>query len=337
MNVLIIGGTGLISTPMTRILLEHGHSVTHFNRGSKRADFPEVKTIVGDRTDYATFKETLRNDHFDCVIDMVCYTPADARSVIETFPGAVNQYIFCSTVDVYSKPAPAYPITEDAPRQPSPEFPYAYNKAQCEEIFLDSHRQNGFPVTIIRPAYTYHEGAGILHTFGWSTGYLARMRQGKPIITHGDGHSFWVACHAEDVARAFVNAVGNVRTLGRAYHVTGDEWLTWRQYHAAVAEALGCELQLTPIPIEVLYHLVPEQSFWARVNFQYNNLFDNSAAKRDLDFRYTVSWREGARRMIDWLEAQAAIDEDEPYYDTVVETWQRCLSALPGPVQRTAV
>lgn len=328
MNVLIIGGTGLISTPMTRMLLEQHHTVKHFNRGHKQGKFSDVHTIVGDRTDYATFKSLLENQEFDCVIDMVGYKPDDAKSAIETFQGKIGQYIFCSTVDVYTKPASRYPITEDAARQPSQEFMYAYDKALCEEVFASAYAQNNFPVTVIRPAYTYREGVGILHTFGWSTDYLERIRTGKPIITHGDGNSFWVACHADDVARAFVNAVGKTQTVGKSYHVAGEEWMTWNQYHETVAKALECELpKIIHVPTDVLYKLAPEQSFWAKVNFQFNNIFDNAKAKQDLDFRYTVTWLEGAKRMISWLDANNRIqDSGESYYDDILRKWSMWLN-----------
>jgi nucleoside-diphosphate-sugar epimerase len=325
MNVLIIGGTGLISTPITRILLEQGHCVTHFNRGNKQDEFPDVQVIIGDRTEYAAFKTLLHNKKFDCVIDMVCYKPEDAKNTIETFQGNVGQYIFCSTVDVYTKPASRYPITEDAPRKPSQEFSYAYDKAQCEEMFSLCHEQSDFPVTVIRPAYTYCEGVGILHTFGWSTDYLKRIRAGKPIITHGDGNSFWVACHADDVARAFVHALGKTQTIGKAYHVAGEEWFTWNQYHEIVAKALECQLpELVHIPTDVLYKLAPEQSFWAKVNFQFNNIFDNAKAKRDLDFRYTVNWLQGAKRMIAWLDANNKIEgSSTDHYENVLQAWRK--------------
>jgi nucleoside-diphosphate-sugar epimerase len=329
MNVLIIGGTGLISTPITKMLLEQHHNVTHFNRGNKQENFPDVQMIVGDRTEYAAFKSLLEHKHFDCVIDMVCYKPEEARSAVATFRENVQHYIFCSTVDVYTKPAPRYPITEDAPKQPNKEFAYAFGKAACERIFLEAHAQHNFPVTIIRPAYTYREGYGILHTFGWSTDYLERIRSGKPIITHGDGNSFWVACHADDVARTFVNAVGKTQTIGKSYHVAGEEWLTWRVYHETVAKALNRELpELIYIPTDVLYKLAPEGSFWAKVNFQFNNLFDNSLAKQDLDFSYTVTWPQGAKRMVDWLEAKGRIEGSSPdYYESIIQTWRNLVLA----------
>ena len=71
------------------------------------------------------------------------------------------------------------------------------------------------------------------------TTYLDRIRKGKPIVSHGDGSSFWTACYRDDVARAFVNAAGQAHTFGKTYHTAGEEWLTWDQYHHAVAHALN--------------------------------------------------------------------------------------------------
>ena len=76
---------------------------------------------------------------FDCVIDMVCYLPEEAESALRTFTGRTGQYIFCSTVDVYTKPAASYPITEDAEKSPSTKFMYGYNKARCEELLFAAH------------------------------------------------------------------------------------------------------------------------------------------------------------------------------------------------------
>jgi nucleoside-diphosphate-sugar epimerase len=109
MNVLIIGGTGLISSPMTRQFLERGDHVTHYNRG--KFDLypapPGVEQLQGDRTDYPTFERQMAEaGYFDVVIDMVGYQPADGESVVRAFRGCTGHFISCSTVDVYQKPQP---------------------------------------------------------------------------------------------------------------------------------------------------------------------------------------------------------------------------------------
>jgi UDP-glucose 4-epimerase len=100
------------------MLLEQNHQVIHYNRGNAKDLFPEVQTLIGDRTDRVAFRNLLHKQSFDCVIDMVCYKPEEVSSAVDIFQGQVGQYIFCSTVDVYTKPSAQYPITEDAPRQP---------------------------------------------------------------------------------------------------------------------------------------------------------------------------------------------------------------------------
>lgn len=115
MRILIIGGTGLISTPITRFLLERGDEVTHYNRAQfDLYPLPEgVRSIQGDRTDYTTFERQMAEaGEWDCVIDMVGYAPQDGESAVRAFHGRTGHFIFCSTVDVYRKPATRYPVTE---------------------------------------------------------------------------------------------------------------------------------------------------------------------------------------------------------------------------------
>jgi nucleoside-diphosphate-sugar epimerase len=267
-----------------------------------------------------------KEEPFDCVIDMVCFLPEEAKSSIRAFRGRVRQYIFCSTMDVYTKPAKRYPIKEDEERQPSSSFPYAVNKAACENVLLEAHGRGDFPLTIIRPAYTYGEGRGLVHTLGWGTYYLDRVRKGKPIIVHGDGTSFWVACHRDDVARAFVGAVGDAKAFGKAYHVTGEEWMTWNSYHQGVAEAMEVSPPpLVHIPTDLLGKIAPKQASWCVENFHFNNIFDNTEAKNDLGFRYTIPWMEGVRRVVAWLDEHGGIEnsDDYPFYDRIIAAWER--------------
>jgi nucleoside-diphosphate-sugar epimerase len=326
MKYLIIGGTGLISTSITRILLEQGEEVTLYNRGRSPQRFPGgARTLHGDRSQFSEFEAQVREaGEFDCVIDMICYRPEQAESDLRAFDGRCGRFIFCSTVDVYAKPAARLPYTESAPRSGLTD--YARNKLLCEEIFSAAHQRGDLPVVIIRPAHTYGEGGPIIHTFGWSTTYLDRIRKGKPVIVAGNGNSLWVSCHIDDVARTFVAAAGSPIAPGRAYHTTGEEWQTWNAYHEKVAEAMGAPApRLIHIPADLLYKIAPEKADITMWNFQFSNIFDNSAARTDLGFRYTIPWLEGARRTIAWLEENGKIkDSDEdPFDDMVIAAWER--------------
>ena len=161
--------------------------------------------------------------------------------------------------------------------------------------------------------------------------YLQRIREGRPIIVHGDGTSLWGSCHRDDVGAAFANAAGNRHTFGKSYHVTGEEWLTWNQYHQQVAAAMHApEPQLVHIPTDTLYQVLPADAAWIRENFQHNNIFDNSAAAQDLGFRYTVNWQTGVERVVAWLDARGQISAaDEPaFYQRLLNEWPLSVEVL---------
>lgn len=332
MKTLIIGGTGLISTAITRELLERGEDVTLYNRGKSEVNFPEgAKFLTGDRRDFSVFEAQMQAaGTFDCVMDMIGYAPDEARSAIRAFQGRVGQYIFCSTVDVYAKPASHYPIREDEAQHPPP-WDYAQNKAVIEALLQEATQAGGFPLTIIRPAHTYGEGRGLVHSFGGSLTYFDRLRKGKPIVVHGDGSSLWGSCHRDDVARTFVQAMGNPRAIGKSYHVTGEEWMPWNAYHARVAEAINAPApSLVHIPTDLLDRAVPQRAHICAINFQYNNIFDNTAAREDLDFRYTIPFVEGVRRIVAWLDDRDRIpnSDDDPFDDRVIAAWRRLETAM---------
>lgn len=329
MRVLIIGGSGLISTGITAQLQARGYQVTWYNRGRREVQLAEPPpTLYGDRTNLAQFEAQMAEaGPWDCVIDMICYRPEEAESAVRAFAGRTKHYLFCSTVDVYTKPASRYPVVETCAQEPSPSFPYAYQKAACERVLWAAHQRGDLALTVIRPAHTYGEGGTVLHTFGFETYILDRIRRGMPIVVHGDGRSLWSSCHRDDVAAAFAGAVLQPQvSMGHAYHVAADEWLTWDRYYGAWAEALGVAYPpLAHIPTELLGGALPERASWCVENLAHNNIFDTSAARRDLGFCYTIPVAQGFRRLANWLSAHDAIEPAEayPFYDRLLAAWER--------------
>lgn len=332
MKILIIGGTGLISTAITRQLLERGDEVTHFNRGRSPVRFSgSVRTITGDRTDYPRFEQQMQAiGAVDAVIDMIGYEAEDAASALRAFRGRTTHYIFCSTIDVYAKPASRYPVREDEPRLPITS--YGMKKVLCEDLVLAAHRSGDLATSVLRPTYTYGEGVGgIIHSLGFRTTFLDRIRRGLPVIVHGNGTGLWNPCHIDDAARGFVGAAGNERAFGKAYNVTGEEAITWNQFTAKIAEAMevACP-ELVHIPTDVLAQLTPERAQLSVENIQYPNVHDTSAARADLGFRYTISVVEGMRRTIRWLDEHGRIEDSaaDLEYDRVIELWRGCVAAI---------
>ncbi|SFR93472.1 Nucleoside-diphosphate-sugar epimerase [Halomicrobium zhouii] len=324
MHVLIIGGTGLISTGITRQLVDSEHEVTCFTRGESDARVPETVDFVhGDRDERADLTAARDEVDPDCVLDMVCFSPDQAEQAVDVFADEVEQFVFCSTVDVYHRPLDTNPVQEDAPREP-PVSDYGADKAECEDIFMAAHNRGDFETTIIRPWCTYGEGGTVLHTLGQGSYFLDRIRQGKPVVIHGDGQTLWGPCHRDDVARAFVNAVGNETAYGEAYHVTSEENITWGQFYETVADVMDApDPEFVHIPTEILAEAVPDRTGMLLAHFQFSTVFDNSKARRDLDFEYTITFEEGVRRTIEWLEERDEIDDwDSENDDEIIAAWR---------------
>lgn len=336
MKILIIGGTGLISTSLTRQLLERGDDVTLYNRGQTEVRVPLGASVIhGDRKHYAEFEAQLQaGDHYDCVIDMICFLPEEAESLVRAVRGKTDHLVVCSTVDVFARPAARYPIPDDHPLGGVSQ--YGKDKAECERILMAAHARREVPVTILRPAQTYGEGRDFIHVFGRGGGAWKRLRQGKPVIVHGDGSSLWVACHIDDVARAFVGAAKNPAAYGNAYNVTGEEVMTWDQYTERAAEGLGAPPpQIVHIPTDVLARVVPKKAKIIVENFRFHNIFDTTNARRDLGFRYTVPFVEGVRRTAAWLDERGLIDasDGDPWQDQVIDAWRRLGDDLAGELE----
>ncbi|MES1227572.1 MAG: NAD-dependent epimerase/dehydratase family protein [Armatimonadota bacterium] len=330
MKVMLIGGTGLISTAITQRLLKEGADVVHVNRGLTPPRYKgKVTEIVCDRYT-PEFTRTLReHGPYDVVIDMCCYHKDQLWSAIEGVQGITKQFIFCSTVDVYRKPAAVFPITEDEALLGHTN--YAQNKIACEELVMTSARDGAFEATIIRPSCTYGEGGKVIHTFGWETWFLSRLEAGMPIVLCGDGTSMWSWCHVDDEAKAFAGACLNPAAYGQRYHAASDELLTWNTSVAIIADAMGAPPpMIVHIPVKLLHQLVPEHSQISFDNFAWPNFYDNARAKKDLGFATTVPFSEGAKRTIDWIKANGGFQpaSADPVTDKVVAAWDKAKAAF---------
>ena len=324
MRVLIIGGTGLISSATVPLLVDRGDEVTLVNRHGT-SPIPGARAIIGDRGDAGFEAQLAALPTFDVIVDMVGYEPADGEQLAR-LGSRCGQVVFCSTVDVYPKPAAGfYPVRPDDPLGADPAFQYAWKKVRIEEHLWCAHREGRLALTVLRPGHTYGEGRGLVHPFGGGIDCLRRIRAGLPLIVHGDGSSLWSACHRDDVARAFAGAIGNPAALGRAYNVTGDQCMTWNQYWLLAAQALGCPCpELVHIPTQLLYRLDPERAAWILWNFMHDNVFDNGSAKRDLGFAQTIGWVQGVGRVAQWLRDHGVTEDPAQfaYYDQAIARWR---------------
>lgn len=323
MKVLILGGTGLISTTIVNQLVERGDEVTVYNRGVTPRRIPQtVKEIKGNRWDYPAFEAQMRDVSFDAVIDMVAFVPENAESVLRAFTGKVKHIVVCSTVCVYGGPMTRLPATDDEPRRPVTN--YGRNKSKIEDILLSANGKKGLHTTVIRPSYTTGEGAeypGLL----FDNSLPNRLKQGLPVIVMDDGKTAWAVAHVSDVGRPFVNSLLNPKAYGQAYHATSDEHTTWDGVYEAMAKAVGGKFNPVHIPTDWLYSTAPRRSLGVKFIYQYPSIFDNSKAKQDLGFKTTVPMVETWRRQFEWMEQTGKTRkvEEDHFEDLMIEAYQK--------------
>ncbi len=336
MHVLFVGGTGLISTSIARQLLEVGHQVTLFNRGKSENRLPPGASVIeGDRKNYAAFEATFADKTYDVVVDMVAFHPDDSASAVRAFAGRCGQFLHCSTVCVYSGPVQQIPTTETEPYHSI--GTYGQNKIACEQLLLQAFTDQQFPVTILRPSHSYGEGGSIIRSFGPADTFVDRLRKNKPLIVQGDGNSLWASCHVDDVARGFIGTMDNPKCLGEAYNITSDEWFTWNQYHAQVAEVCGGTFDPVHISTDTLREAAPHWSGSTYEILEWPSVFDNSKIKRDTNYTgQTINFREGVRRTLAWLEGkgQIADSDKDDYEDRLIAAWREKTGELPKQAGR---
>ncbi|MBM3290005.1 MAG: NAD-dependent epimerase/dehydratase family protein, partial [Candidatus Hydrogenedentes bacterium] len=246
MRVLVLGGTGLISTAIVEWLVAKGHTPVLFNRGRSPRRFEyDIETITGDRADFAGFARAMRTVRADAVIDMITFDAKTAAHNVRVFRDRVKHFVFCSTVCVYGGPLTRVPADETEPHRPVSE--YGANKSKAEAAYMKAYRESGFPVTIMRPSHCYGPGQPLLDIWGYNASLVTRIRKGLPIIVPGDGQGLWQPGYIGDMAKGFVGALGRKVTLGKAYNIVGPEIMTWRAFHERMARAIGCEANIAPM------------------------------------------------------------------------------------------
>ncbi|MCL2816618.1 MAG: NAD-dependent epimerase/dehydratase family protein, partial [Oscillospiraceae bacterium] len=248
-----------------------------------------------------------------------------AQDDIEIFRGKTTQFIFCSTVNVFSAPAKRYPLTNESDRFPIREFDYAYEKAEMERMFEQAASDGAFNLTIIRPSATYNETWLPISMIGGGEILITRILEGKLVLAPGDGNSIWSSTYRDDCARAFLGAVMNPKAYGKAYNLVGDELFTWEEYYNIVAEAWDApKPTFVHAASDLISGCLPELSGWVESNFRHHVIFDSSDAKRDLGYVYRTTWLDGAKKQRQWQDDNGGfVKAYLPIYDTFIDEYNK--------------
>lgn len=319
MKILFIGGTGTISMAITRLLADRGEELYLLNRGSRTGELPKgVKVINVDVNDEENLKAALGDMTFDSVCDFIGFVPQQLERDVCVFKGRTKQFMYISSASAYHKPVRSYIINEGTSLA-NPYWEYSRNKIACEELLMKEYRENGFPVTIIRPSHTYDERSVPLGVHGKNGSWqvIKRMLDGKPVIIHGDGSSLWTMTHNSDFAKGFCGLIGNPHAIGEAFQITNDETLTWDQIYQCIANALGVELKAVHVSSEFLAS-VSDYDFTGSLTGDKacSVVFDNSKLKKAVpEFKATVHFEQGVKNTIDYVLSHPELQTEDKEFD----------------------
>jgi len=304
MQVLFVGGTGIISSASSRLCVEQGIELFHLRRGQTSRPVPDgIQVLPGDIRDLASARKALGDRTFDAVVNWIAFTPAHIEQDLELFRGRTNQYLFISSASAYQTPPSSLPVTESTPLD-NPFWAYSRDKIACEERLLRAYREEKFPFTIVRPSHTYDRTLFPCHG-GYTV--VDRMRRGKKVVVHGDGTSLWTLTHHRDFAKGLVGLLGHSGAIAEAIHITSDEWLSWNQIHELIARAAGTRAQLIHVPSAVIARHDPEWGASLLGDKTHSMIFDNSKIQRLVPgFRAEIPFSRGAEEILAYHDADPA-------------------------------
>ncbi len=326
MRVLFIGGTGNISTWVSKLAVERGIDLFLLNRGKTQVDIAGATTITGDINQPEQVQQALKDLVFDAVVNWIAFDTPHIERDLDLFRGKTRQYVFISSASAYQKPSPSPFITESTPLY-NPFWEYSRKKIACEDRLMAAYRAEGFPITIVRPSHTY--GKWIPTTVGsaHASAMIERMRDGRPIVVHGDGTSLWVITHAADFARAFVPLLGLPQAIGHAVHITSDEVLTWNQIHTITADAVGGEANIVHVPSDFINTLYPNMGAGLLGDKAHSVIFDNTKIKTLVPgWRATIPFAQGVRQILESHYADQnhrANPASHAIYDDMLSAYQK--------------
>lgn len=344
MKILVVGGTGTISTDVTKLCIKKDFDITLLNRGNKPNRLPSGASTtqwVLDINNEEAVKSRMGDEFFDVVVNFINYTTDEIERDIRLFSGRTSQYIFISTASAYQKPRSQFMITESTPLS-NPHWEYSRKKIACEDRLMQEYRDKGFPITIVRPSHTYddyklplciHGGKG-----SWST--LKRIQDGKPVLVVGDGNTLWPLTHSKDFAKAFVGLMGNVRAIGEAVHITTDEALTWNQIYEAIGSAVGVKPKLYHVATDFITAVSPSHRGPLHGDKSVTLLFDNSKIKRLVpgfvaDIRFDQGVKVAVKNHLDDVNMQIDDPDFDRFTDAIVNAQEVAIKMLRERIQKS--
>lgn len=306
MNILIIGGTGILSTDICAESLKRGYSVNILNRGQRSYALNEHANLI--KCDIRTesvdeIRKKITQKYYNVVIDFLSYNPEQLNKTLECIKGFCDQYIFISSATAYLKSSEDEVITEKTPIG-NKTWDYAYQKALSESYLKTDFEKYVKYWTIIRPYVTYNETripyAIVEDGYYWAL--INRINIGKPIILWDSGKSACTITNTKDFAVGVIGTFCNQKAYMEAFHITSDESLTWKKVLNFIIDSNGKKTEVIDLPTKDIIKILPEFRGILCGDKATNMLFDNTKIKSIVpEFKTTIFFKDGIKLTLNYL------------------------------------
>jgi nucleoside-diphosphate-sugar epimerase len=303
MRILIIGGTGSLSSAVTSEALKQNIEVFMINRGTKMEFIPiGAHLLKSDIRDKYHIEKLINGMHFDAVIDFICYRPEQIKNSFDLFKSHAGQYIFISSCIVYNIRLNNRLYDENSPRIIS-EWALNVNKNLCEDFLRSESGKNNINYTIIRPATNYgntiipNGGGGGEHLF-----ILNRILKNMPLITWNKGENRINVMHVNDFAVGVIGLLGNEQAYNEDFNIAGDETPSRTEILKTLSEILDKEIKTVDIPVKFFTNEMQSSHekelllYWHSMSLKFSNQKIKSVVP---NFGQTISLKDGLTMTFD--------------------------------------
>lgn len=303
MDVLIVGGTGVISTAVVNEAVKQGINVTCINRGNNHgiAPNPNITTMHFDVRNSDIANANLKGKFYDVVVDFICFNAEHVKYSLDLFHDKCHQYVFISTDSVYKLQKDGH-YDETIPQSNS-EWNYSYQKSECEDIVRSYCKQHQLNYTIVRPSITYGNTRipyGLMPANGYHYTIIDRIKAGKPIITWNKAENWQTVMRVEDFAIAMVGLWGKEEAYNNDFGICGEA-VKWGDILDTIDAVIGCQSNRVETSVDTISMVFPERKGEFLIDRASDHIVSNLKLKRVLpSFKTTVSLHEGIKRTIDY-------------------------------------
>jgi nucleoside-diphosphate-sugar epimerase len=277
------------------------------------AAWDSVNQLAIDRVEAegkGVFGDQIQDLAPDAVIDMICFKPESAKSLVSALRGQVQHFLHCGTIWVHG-PSEQVPTEEAHPRNPFGE--YGIDKAAIETYLIREARQNGFPATILHPGHIVGPGWIPLNPAGhFNPDVFRKLARGEVLTLPNIGMETVHHVHADDVAQGFMKALNNWNSaVGESFHIVSPQALSLRGYAEAMARWFGGEANLRYLPWNEWVMGVSEgeaAATWDHIAHSPNCSI--AKAQRLLGYQPRFSSLQAVQEAVGWLIRNEGLLED---------------------------